>query len=179
MLGNSSVGQFATKVCKNREKNEVLTKWCNDSELMISAHINEAVSNFQNRFRNIDKLLSPVINTAFEMQSEHGDVNLKATKTKQSGIWMSTVALNAQTLKFHSEQDCTYTIVKVPCQSKVINKYANHQHMFLLKINEQKTIALPFIHNISFFFSPTFITHRQHCDKECNSDGSLFYNIVC
>ena len=179
MLGNSSVGQFATKVHKNREQNEVLTKWCNESEKMISDHINESVSQFQNRFKNINRLLSLVIDTAFEMQSEHGDVNLKVTNTKQSGIWMSTVALNAQTSQFHSEQDCTYTIVKVPCQSKVMNNDHKHQHMFLLKINEQKTIALPFIHNVSFFYSPTFLTHRQHCDEQCNSDGSIFYNIVC
>ena len=55
------------------------------------------------------------------MQKSHGDIILKATKTKNSGIWMTTIALNGQTSKYYSENDCTYSIVKVPNQSKEIN----------------------------------------------------------
>ena len=157
----------------------MLQEWRKEAEKVISCHINEAVSMFEKRFRNISQLLSPIINTAYKMQSGHGNVNLKATGTKKSGIWMATVALNAQTAIFHSEEDCTYTMVNVPHQSKVMNFCNIHQRIFLIKINDDTTVALPFNHNLSFFFSRTFLIHCQHCNEECNTDGSLFYNIVC
>ena len=77
-------------------------------------------------------------------------MNLKATKSKDSGIWMSTIAINAQTSNFHSEDDVTYTIVKVPNQCKIMNK-GNTRRMFLVRINSQNTFAIPLVHNISFY----------------------------
>ena len=91
---------------------------------------------------------------------------------------MTTIAINGQTSKYYSENDVTYTVVKVPTQSKEMNNGIKYRRLFLLRINSEKTIAVPLHHNLSFLFSGNCITHRQHCDKECGLDGSIFYNMV-
>ena len=178
-IDNSTVGQYKTKTFKDDSKTMRLHSWCKSAETLIAMHLNESVISLKTYIRNISALISPVIDVAYKMQSKHGNVNLKAVETKNSGIWMSTIALNAQTSQFHSEDDCTYTLVKVPNQSKSMNLGNNHQRMFLLRINDKITYAFPLTHNLSFVYSGNFVTHRQHCDSSAYTDGSLFYNIVC
>ena len=178
MVNNSSVGQYTTKVVKNKETNAERQKWCCSAENLIGEHLNESIQTLKSYIRNIPKLISPVIDVAYGMQKEHGDVNLKATKERESGIWMSTIVLNGQTSNFHSENDCTYTLVTVPKQCNKMNHGNKNRRMFLININEQNIFAVPMTHNLSLLYSGNFITHRQHCDRECEKDGSLFYNIV-
>ena len=110
MVNNSSVGQYSTKVIKNEKKNIEFNMWCSSADDLIAEHMNNSVHALKSYIRNIPRLISPVIDTAYEMQQDHGDVNLKAMNSKESGIWMCTIALNAQTSNFHSEDDCTYTL---------------------------------------------------------------------
>ena len=160
-------------------KNEQFQKWCRNAETLISDHVNDGIFALRSYVRNIPKLISRIVDTAYKMQEVYGNVNLKATETKDSGIWMTTVALNGQTSNFHLEQDCTYTFITVPKQDMDMNNGNNYQRVFLININDENTFAFPMTHNLSFVFSGKFITHRQHCDAKCYNDSSIFYNIVC
>ena len=91
---------------------------------------------------------------------------------------MTIIALCDQTSKYHSENDCTYTNIKVPNQSKEINNGNQYHRMLLLRINSDKTIAIMLHHNLSFLFRENFIMHCQYCDKECDPDGSILSNMV-
>lgn len=80
--------------------------------------------------------------------------------SKESGIWMSTLALNAQISNFHSEDDCTYIVITVPKQCVKMNNGNKYQRIFLVNINAENTFTIPLTHNLSFLFSGNFITHR-------------------
>ena len=136
MVNNSSVGQYKCKIIKDNEVSTELKSWCGDAENLIAEHLNESVTVLKSYIRNIPKLISPVIDVAYKMQSEHADVNLKATKGIDNGIWMATIAINAQTTKFHSENDVTYTLVTVPKQCIKMNKGNRLQRIFLIYLND-------------------------------------------
>ena len=114
------------------------------------------------------------------MQEHYGSVNLKPTEGSNCGIWMSTVCINARTTELHSEDDCTYTIIKVPKQNRNMNSgnsNKDHQRMFLLSINDGMLLSIPLCHNLSFIFCGKYLTHRQHQSHSVYEDNSLFYNI--
>ena len=178
VVNDSSVGQYKSKRIRGHESNQEQLSWCRNAENLIAEHLNESVHVLKSYVRNLPKLISPVIDVAYNMQKEYGDINLKATKGINNGIWMATIALNAQTSQFHSENDCTYTLVTVPRQCVRMNKGNNFERVFLIKLNEDNIFGIPLTHSLSTVFSGNFITHRQHIDSRCYNDGSLFYNIV-
>ena len=71
---------------KNVEKNEEFQKWCRNAETLISDHVNDGIFALSSYIRNIPKLISRIVDTAYEMQEDYGNVNLKAMETKDSGI---------------------------------------------------------------------------------------------
>ena len=178
VVNNSSVDQYATKsnVIKSRQND--LKNWCLLAEDLVAEHLDESVNSMKKYIRNLPELICPLLNVAYKMQNEHGSVNLKAVKTKDSGIWMSSICLNARTSLFHSEDDCTYTLAKIPQQSKDMNKGSTHLRLFMVSVNSNTTLCIPLSNNLSFLFSGNFITHRQHQDMTCYNDKSLFYNII-
>ena len=75
------MGQYTTKV-----SNEQCKQWCLSTETLITEHMNEAVMAVKKYIRDIPRLISHVIYVAYDVQGKHGDIHLKATKTKNSGI---------------------------------------------------------------------------------------------
>ena len=65
---------------------------------------------------NIQQLISPVLDVAFQMQKQYGDVNFKEVELSELGIWKTVVTVNAYTKELHTEDDCTSTIIHVPNQ---------------------------------------------------------------
>ena len=177
IVNNSSVDQYAIKARAKKTHSNELNEWCSNAESVIALHLNESVNSMKRYIRNIPHLICPLLNVAYEMQKDHGCVNLKSVKTTESGMWMSSVCINARTSLFHSEEDCTYTLIKIPYQDKDMNKGNAHERMFLVRINNETMLSIPLSYNLSFLFSGNFITHRQHQSMKCYEDRSLFYNI--
>ena len=75
------------------------------------------------------------------------------------------------------KEDCTYTLIKIPSQNKTMNGKKGIVRIFMIHINKHMVISLPLYQNLTFLYSGKFITHRQYCDNNCYSNGSLFYNI--
>ena len=70
------------------------------------------------------------------------------------------------------------TFHKVPTQSTNKKSNIDYERMFLIRLSDTETISIPFFLNLKFIFSGTLITHRQHCNDRCYSDGSVFYNLI-
>ena len=158
--------------------NEDVNDWIDQAEKLIGLQLMDSVNDIGRYIKNISTLICPVLNVAYEMQFDYGDVNLKKVITKDSGLWMSSVCVNAKTCQYHSEDDCTYTVVKVPKQNKEMNGKYVSSRVFMLQINESTTFTLPLEQNLTFLYSGNFITHRQECDNKSYHDGSLFFNIT-
>jgi len=114
--GNKSVDQYANKTSKSVMRMQKLNEDASEIEHVCASHISESVLGMENVIRNISKLLSPVIDTAFEMQKDYGQVGLKDVESSESGMWQSSMCVNARTRILHTEEDCTYTLCKVPSQ---------------------------------------------------------------
>ena len=109
---------------------------CESTETLIAMHLNKSVKALSRYIRNIPNLICPVFNIAYEIQKEHGLVNLKAVKWTDNGILMSSICANTRISKFHPEEDCTYIIAKIPDQNKEMNMNTKHQRMFMVSIND-------------------------------------------
>ena len=126
----------------------------------------------------MSKLIQPVLSTAYKIQDEIGSVNLKEVESTAGGMWQSSICINAKTTVFHTESDCTYTLCKIPNQTLAHDKNIDYQRMFFIQLNENETIAIPLVLNLTFVFTGMFITHRQHCHDYSNHDGSVFINLI-
>ena len=66
------------------------------------------------RHLKIQPLICSMINVILNLQKPLGDINFKGVENKSSGLWQSQVCINAQTGIFHTENNCTYTLISVP-----------------------------------------------------------------
>ena len=103
LIGNSSVGQYTQKEVKAKRNMDVLIGVADKAEKLCACHIYESVEAIGKVVRNISKLLSPLINVAFQMQSKLRSVNFQEVATTPSGMWQSSVCINARTARYHTE----------------------------------------------------------------------------
>ena len=94
----------------------------------------------------------------------------------ENGIWQSCICVNAETEVFHTEQDCTYTVIWIPKQSKEIAKEVSKDHncRFLFKVRDKCLIGIPLEADVTFLFSGSLLTHRQHYTQTASVEENLF-----
>ena len=157
MVNNSSIGIYCSKLYRNIENQKKAKVIAEEMEKLSATEVGYGVMKLSAIIPNIHKLLSPVVDVAFNMQAEHGDVNLQQVETSASGLWQSKVCINASTKKWHTENDCSYTLVSVPEQD------CTRKYVFFIKLNANKYIGIPMASGVSFVSSMKFLTHRQQC----------------
>ena len=59
--------------------------------------------------------------------------------------------------RWHTENDCSYTLVSVPEQDCV------RKYVLFFKLNAKKYIGIPMASGVSFVSSMKLLTHRQQC----------------
>ena len=98
----------------------------------------------------------------------------------QNGVWQSCTCVNAETEVFHTEQDCTYTVVSIPNQSKEIVKEVSkdHNYHFLFKVRDKCLIGIPLEAGVTFLFSGNLLTHRQHCRQTTSVEENSVFNFA-
>ena len=89
---------------------------------MVANELDNAVHSFGRYMRNIKNLLSPVVDTAYKLQNEWGDINIRKVKTSTNGLWTTQVCVDASTKIKHTKNDCTYTVISVPKQVNALGK---------------------------------------------------------
>ena len=116
-IENTSVGQYCNKKQDDEQKQDEINNIASELENIIAVEIRGALDSFSSIIPNIKMLMSPILDIAYDLQDEYGDINLKTT-LQGSGSWASNLCVNATTNTFHNEMDCTYTLISVPRQKK-------------------------------------------------------------
>ena len=80
--------------------------------------------------------------------------------------------VDASTKIFHTEKDCTYTLIAVPSQQGYINS-RDCGICFCFCINREKVLPLRMTEKVAFCFSAYLLTHRQ----EHSGSRTGLYNV--
>ena len=120
----------------------------------------------------IKLLISPILSVGYNLQKSQGNVNMKRTLSSGSGLWSSCVSVNATAGILHTEKDCTYTLITVPKQHKMVKGYN-----FLFHLNTENICQLSLNEDISLLFSGLCLSHKQIYDVLPVKDDDLFINL--
>lgn len=89
---------------------------------MLALEMDNATNAFARHIRNIKHFLSPIIDEAYKMQANIGDINIQRVASIKSGLYQSQVFVDASTEVAHTENDCTYTLISIPNQEIMVGK---------------------------------------------------------
>lgn len=103
--------------------------------------------------REISLLLSPVLDTASQMQERRGIIGLTDVDTPYVGGWNSYLYVNGRIGVLHTEKDCTYTFITVQNPIKNSNTTLQNKPMFLYKVNSKQQTMLPLMNDLSFAYN--------------------------
>ena len=165
-VGSSSVSQYAVKASKNRTVDII--------EELFSSEVSYVIDNVAKNISIVKELISPVVDVAYEMQRHQGDINLKEVCSKNSGIWKTSVTVDAYTKDFRTENDCTYTVIHVPMQ---VSLYKCHAYHFQFALNEKHNISIPLHQCTTILFSAKCLTHRQTFVDNNDHKKDVFINF--
>ena len=132
MVNGSSVGQYTYKRFKSDMK--TISSHIRDTAVQcISSHeLGAGIDSLATRLPNIRNLISPIVDEAYVRQEQKVDINLKKVDSTCHGVWQNSVCVNAYTDKFHTESDCTSTVIVVPNQPKMKNDQRVYRFIFQL-----------------------------------------------
>ena len=176
IINHSSVSQYAYKLFKDDEKSTASHLKNNAIECICSHELGVAMDSLSGRLHNLRDLISPILDVAYSEQKHKGYINLKKVQSSDHGCWQTQVCVNASTEKFHTEKDCTYTLIHVPKQKK--SSDVNQQYRFVFQLMKHMNICITLRYGVSFIFSGQFLTHRQQCTKPHNTTDDFFFNIA-
>ena len=97
------------------------------------------------------KVVSPIIDAALEMQKVKGNIELSQVPGSSEGLWQTSICINAETHHFHTEDDCTYTVIKVPEHEKQPKKNSDTKYNFIFQLDRKHNIRLPMTDRVAFF----------------------------
>ena len=85
------------------------------------------------------------------------------------------MCVNAETEEYHTEMDCTYTLIHVPNQKRDTGWCKYH---FLFDLSTAVNISFHMVPGMSIMFSGQFATHRQSCDTINRKESDVFINFA-
>ena len=80
------MGIYSSKAYKNVITQKKAKLIADEMESSTAIGVSYCVQKLSGVVANLHKLLSPVVGVAFDMQSDHGDVNLQQVQTSSSGL---------------------------------------------------------------------------------------------
>ena len=176
MVDGSSVGQYTYK-CFNSEFKTMSSHIKDTAVQHICSHeLGAGIDSLATRLPNIKRLISPIVDAAYTIQELKGGINLKKLESTYHGVWQSSVCVNSSTERFHTEDDCTSTVIVVPKQVKMKNEKKVYRFIFQLK--KHLNISFKLKYGVSFMFSGKCLTHRQQCSHPIQEKNDLFFNIA-
>ena len=104
-------GQYASKKCSLKVHTAGIC-----IEELSQMELQTGIRHIEKMIPIISSLTSPIINTAYNMQNEIGDINLKQMSASNDGLWMIQMCIDAYTSDFHCEEECVYKLLQVPNQ---------------------------------------------------------------
>ena len=167
----SSVGKYANKRHKVEEKSIIMNMYATQLEKQLIDSMATALQHLSTICYNVYNWIAPVVDVAYNLQIDNGDINIKNSVLFQLGVPQAQICVNATTAEFHTEFDQSLTYICVPKQ-KMEGK---NWYEFLFKINSSTVLSLPMSIGLNILFSATFLTHRQHCN---NRNKHMFLNFA-
>jgi hypothetical protein len=147
-------------------------------EQRASDEIDRSVKDLSTIVPRVRNILSPIIKGAYKLQSKLGDIKLKENQSSDNGCWQKSICINAQTLEYHVKKDCTYTLITIPEQVNRSEVDLSTKYQFYFKFSQSQHLHIPLKSGISFFFSGTYLTHRQNKDECQHTSDNDFINIA-
>jgi len=178
MQNQSSVGQYATKKNTKLEKQRIINSNATIYENYCADEISRSVNTMKGFLPNIKRIIAPVIETSYEIQLRHKDMNLKETPSISNGCWQTSICINAETKEYHTEHDCTYTLISVPNHSVPKPSLSSSKYDFLFRLTDNQSINITLKPGISLMFSGLFLTHRQNKSNDTTDTENNFFNIA-
>ena len=83
--------------------------------------------------------------------------------------------ISARTGIFHTEDDCSYTVITVPKQEL---KAAGKDYHFIFKLSLEQSISLNMNKPLTFMFSGKCLTHQQSNFEDGNDIDNTLYNFA-
>ena len=88
MVSNSSVGQYANRsYVKSPVKIELSHINVVVMEEIVTYELGTSITGMTRIIPKITKLIASIINTAFDLQEEKGDINFKKVPSRDYGLW--------------------------------------------------------------------------------------------
>ena len=175
---NTSVGQYVTKKSTSVTKQNFIETLAKEYECHIADDISRSTKDISKFVPKIKTIISPVIATAYELQSSIRNINIQKCNASRSGCWQTSICIDASTGELHTEKDCTYTLISIPNQNTITSKDAGNNYHFLFSLTDKKRLNIPLYHGTSFIFSATFLTHRQHINDFNSNDKEVLFNVA-
>ena len=175
----TSVGQYANKRTSSATKQFLIDTIANKYEGHIADDISRSTNDLSKYLPKIKSIISPIIATAYELQSSIRNINIKEGYASNSGCWQTSICIDATTGEFHTEKDCTYTLISIPNQNTISSKTAGNNYHFLFSLIDKRILNIPLYPGILFIFSAAFLTHRQHINEFIHSnEQEVFFNVA-
>ena len=92
------------------------------------------------------------------------------------GLWQTSVCVSCQTTHFHTENDCTYTVICVPQQEVTSGK--NSSYNFMIQLKSKMNIGFKLEEGLSFIHSGKYLTHKQMLNENTNDKNDVFINLA-
>ena len=146
MIDKSSITQFVLKKYNKLSSMKTAEQQSQEMEQLLANDLYNGVTSLVSIMPNLKQYIAPSLNTAFQLQHDIGDCNLKATKVKKAGLWQSSICVNCQTSMFHTENDCTYTVITTP------NQNTDATPVFLFEFKKGFTLGLQMEPGLTFVF---------------------------
>ena len=123
---------------------------------MCTDKIKRSMNNLSIFLPNIKDILAPVLQTSFSTQIDGKDLSFKETLAANDGCWQSSLCVNAETKEYHTEKDCTYTLISILNQSIIKSKESSMKYDFLFNLTNIQLINIPLEPGVTFMFSGHF-----------------------
>ena len=180
----SSVNKYTNKKSSNPQTQKKIDDTALKIETICATEVRKSVEGISSVLSQTRNIIAPILQVAYDMQREYGNINFNKVLTSDDGLWHSEVCMNAITCIFHTEKDPTYTLISVPLQEQDPKKDENDNTYFLFQINPGTIYALKMSENICFLFHGGLLTHRQFSqdgyeDKKVRDSKATFFNIPC
>jgi len=177
MVDGSSVGQYVNRKFNTESSSNKSAFNSMMIEEMVAKEIGIGIDGLCKLTQHIKSLIAPIITTGFNLQQPKGAVNLKEIPASSSGLWQTSISVNAQTKVLHTENDATYTVINVPDQQDNVKKNKARQYTFLFKLCNKKNICFKLRSGVTFVYSGKLLTHHQTCNLPCSPTEDMFFNF--
>ena len=177
MVNDVSVGLYTHKKSKKEYRQKIIDEKLSNIEDQAALLINSGVKELSKVIPEMSSLLSPILNTAYEIQKQVNREVLTPLKVTCSGNWNTHIFIDGVTQNFHSEKDCAHTCIHVPNQDQITGESIDKQPCFLFMISDYQRLMLPLTSPLSFMYNGQLITHRQAYYPDKNKTSTKFINV--